>query len=96
MDHQWLTATTGLAFLGLALILGRLLLIGRRPAGYPPGPPTLPILGNIHQVSSNEIYILQGTDLDASRFPLKILINSFRSGLKNTAQYILLSSARKL
>jgi hypothetical protein len=24
--------------------------IGRRPADYPPGPPTLPVLGNLHLV----------------------------------------------
>ena len=35
----------------LAYGLFRLLSIGRRPKDFPPGPPTVPVLGNIHQVS---------------------------------------------
>ena len=31
----------------------RLLRVGRRPANYPPGPPTMPVIGNIHQVLSS-------------------------------------------
>lgn len=35
---------------GLVYGVYRLLQVGRRPAGYPPGPPTIPILGNLHLV----------------------------------------------
>lgn len=39
------------AVLGLGLIpLAKLLTVGRRPKGAPPGPPTIPILGNLHLV----------------------------------------------
>ncbi|KAF3003711.1 hypothetical protein E8E13_009112 [Curvularia kusanoi] len=32
----------------LALVVHQLSKIGRRPADYPPGPPTLPLIGNLH------------------------------------------------
>jgi hypothetical protein len=32
----------------IAVVAYRIGRVGRRPAGYPPGPPTLPVIGNLH------------------------------------------------
>ncbi|KAJ5634636.1 hypothetical protein N7528_002478 [Penicillium herquei] len=49
------TSIIGL-LIGLAALF-RILRIGRRPKNYPPGPPTLPIIGNIHQMPSRDAHL---------------------------------------
>jgi hypothetical protein len=52
---------TSLLFTLLPLLAASVLLflkvvkIGSRPAGYPPGPPTVPLLGNLHLVRRKNI-----------------------------------------
>jgi hypothetical protein len=40
----------------IALTLLRLLQVGKRDLRLPPGPPTIPILGNAHQIPRTGLY----------------------------------------
>lgn len=50
------TPAWGVVALLIAFAIYRLLQIGRRDPRMPKGPPTVPILGNFHQIPSSGLY----------------------------------------
>ncbi|KFA72996.1 hypothetical protein S40288_03258 [Stachybotrys chartarum IBT 40288] len=51
--YYFATGVTALLILGI----WRLSQVGRRPKNYPPGPPTIPFIGNLHQIPSEKRHI---------------------------------------
>ncbi|PVH96854.1 putative cytochrome P450 [Periconia macrospinosa] len=41
----------------VVLLCWRLFRVGRRPRDYPPGPPTIPILGNLHLIPKQNVHL---------------------------------------
>ncbi|KAI1816873.1 putative cytochrome P450 [Poronia punctata] len=58
MDMATSTRAVGsLVVILLSTLLWKLLRIGHRPKGLPPGPPTIPILGNLHLIPSQDVHL---------------------------------------
>ncbi|KAK2603632.1 hypothetical protein QQS21_004213 [Conoideocrella luteorostrata] len=53
MSNAWI----GFGLFTLILLGWRLNEIGRRPRNYPPGPPTLPLIGNLHQMPKTNAHL---------------------------------------
>ena len=86
--------TLPLLLAAIVFLLSKVVKVGSRPAGYPPGPPTVPLLGNLHLVrglSTSKCLVL--TNSPRCQF-LNRTFNC-RSGPRNTGNTILSSLNRK-
>jgi len=66
----------------LIYIIYSIFQVGRRPKDYPPGPPTLPILGNLHQVVPSRYQLRTAADFDHRCLRIDLTSNG-RNGPKN-------------
>jgi Cytochrome P450 len=57
LPSMTLSVSTYAVLLGVALLVWRVMQIGKRLPSYPPGPPTVPLLGNIHQMPTRDSHL---------------------------------------
>lgn len=68
----------------LAVVIYRVLQIGRRDPRMPAGPPTVPILGNFHQIPRSGLYSKYVVTASSRTLKLTKPLNlDFATGLKN-------------